>query len=112
MNPARLQTIVERMLAMLFEHHSGSQCGIKAGALARSLSCSERELRFAVQAARESGTYIAATPGTGYYMPVTSAEIEHASSFLFSRAMASLKQVAAMKQIGLHAALKQMEMKL
>ena len=110
MNPERIQTLTERLLTVLTTHHQGSANGISAAHLAATIGCCTRDLRLTVKAAREAGTYIAATPDAGYYMPCTEEEIKHASALLYGRAMASLKQVAAMTRQALPAVLKQMEL--
>ncbi|MEP7041884.1 MAG: hypothetical protein ABI843_02410 [Dokdonella sp.] len=57
----------------------------------------ERRLRTVVEALRCAGHKVAAHPSTGYFLAETADELNTTCEFLFSRAMTSLRQVAAMK---------------
>lgn len=61
----------------------------------------ERQLRTVVEALRDAGHPICAHPSTGYFVAASSAELDRTCLFLYSRAMTSLKQVAAMKRVAL-----------
>lgn len=61
----------------------------------------QRELRSLVEALREDGYHICATPTHGYFIAKSPTELEETCEFLRSRAMRSLKQIAAMKRISM-----------
>jgi hypothetical protein len=54
-----------------------------------------------VEEARKAGERICATPEAGYYIAETDAELDRTCAFLYSRAMTSLSQIAAMKRVAL-----------
>lgn len=59
----------------------------------------ERQLRHIIEALRNEGHPVCAHPGTGYYLARTADEVDKTCLFLYSRAMASLKQIAKLKRI-------------
>lgn len=61
----------------------------------------ERRVRKRIEELRREGVHICATPESGYFIAETSEELQATCRFLFARAMTSLKQVAAMKNISL-----------
>lgn len=61
----------------------------------------ERHLRRVIEALRCNGHPVCALPGRGYFLAETNAELEHTCEFLYSRAMTSLRQVAAIKRVSL-----------
>ncbi len=86
--------------------HTGSGNGISARDLVRkicgvSTANGERRLRMVIEALRNAGHRIGAHPSTGYFLAETDTELESTCEFLYSRAMTSLKQVAAMKRVAL-----------
>jgi hypothetical protein len=86
--------------------HVGAANGITARDLVRkicgiSTAAGERRLRHAVQALRMAGHRIAGEPKTGYHLAATDAELDDTCAFLYSRAMTSLAQVAALRRVAL-----------
>lgn len=60
-----------------------------------------RYIRGLVETLREQGHPICAHPGDGYFLAANDAELNATCEFLYSRAMSSLKKVAAMKRVPL-----------
>jgi hypothetical protein len=84
----------------------GEARGITAHDLVRSIcgvttAAGERRLRHVIEALRGAGHRVGAHPSTGYFLAETDTELESTCEFLFSRAMTSLRQVAAMKRIAM-----------
>lgn len=84
--------------------------GAKNGISAKNLVCHlyggyypacERHLRKIIETLRRDGHAIAGTPNTGYFYARTADELDETCEFLYSRAMTSLRQVAAMKRVAL-----------
>lgn len=61
----------------------------------------ERHLRKVIEALRVAGHPVCATPHDGYFVAGSAHEIDATCLFLYSRAMTSLRQVAAMKRVSL-----------
>ena len=61
----------------------------------------ERDVRASIETLRRRGLHICGTPTDGYYMARTEEELLETCEFLYRRAMTSLSQVAAMRQISL-----------
>ncbi|MHB1273649.1 MAG: hypothetical protein ACYCZD_12945 [Rhodanobacter sp.] len=61
----------------------------------------QRKLRQVIEALRMAGHRICAHPAHGYYLAANDIELDRACSFLFDRAMTSLRQVSAMKRVSL-----------
>lgn len=86
--------------------HKGAENGIHAQHLVLEI-CGEtsarleRELRHVIEALRDEGHHICATPNTGYFMAATDAELLQTVKFLHDRAMSSLRQAAAMQRVSL-----------
>lgn len=59
----------------------------------------ERRVRELIEELRNEGSHICATPGDGYYMASNDEELNATLEFLYSRAMSSLKKIAAMKRV-------------
>jgi len=86
--------------------HVGADNGISARELVRKIAGittagGERRLRSIVVALREAGHAIGGTPETGYFIARTDAELDATFEFLYSRAMTSLTQIAAMKRMAM-----------
>lgn len=87
--------------------HVGQNNGVHARDLARKLAGpaatagTERKLRQVITELRLEGLHICGTPEAGYYLAENAAELNHTCSFLYDRAMASLQQIARMKQVSL-----------
>lgn len=85
----------------------GAEYGATAAKLVRiitgraSNAGDERRLRAVVEALRCEGHRICADPAHGYYLAETDAELLGTCEFLYSRAMTSLRQVAAMRRVSL-----------
>jgi len=60
-----------------------------------------RKLRMVIEELRHEGQHIAADPEHGYFIAQTTAELNNSCRFLYNRAMTSLSQISAMKNISL-----------
>lgn len=58
-----------------------------------------RHLRHQVTDLRNEGHMICAHPSTGYFIAANEAELNMTCTFLYERAMSSLKQISRMKKI-------------
>lgn len=102
---ATLITMHSALVAL--SHHIGQGNGIHSRELARKLvgtdsgPAAERRLRAVITELRLEGHHVCGTPETGYYMAESPEELNRTCLFLHDRAMASLKQVARMKNIAL-----------
>lgn len=95
----------DTVLAAL-QHCVGEQGGQTAEALALALTgqrstASQRKLRQVIEALRSAGHRICATPAAGYFLAASDAELDRTCSFLYGRAITSLRQVSAMKRVAL-----------
>ena len=96
----------DRLLQVL-SHHIGADNGAGVAALARAVRgytagpADERKIRQAIEELRAEGHHICAHPSTGYYIAETDDELDRTCTFLYRRAMTSLRQVAAMKRVSL-----------
>lgn len=87
--------------------HVGQANGLHARQLAQKLAgaeagaVAERKLRSVITELRLEGHHICGTPDTGYYLADNADELNRTCSFLYDRAMASLQQIARMKQVSL-----------
>jgi hypothetical protein len=84
----------------------GEANGVTAEQLVRGLTgrCSEgdqRRLRTVIEALRTAGHCICANPTHGYFLAANDDELNRSCSFLFDRAMTSLRQISAMKRVSL-----------
>jgi hypothetical protein len=66
-----------------------------------STAAEERRLRAVVEALRCEGRRICADPSHGYYLAETEDELIGTCEWLYSRAMTTLRQVAAMRRVSL-----------
>lgn len=67
----------------------------------RRSDADQRRLRSVIEALRTAGHRICANPTHGYYLAANENELDRSCSFLFDRAMTSLRQVSAMKRVAL-----------
>lgn len=86
--------------------HIGEKNGINADQLARKCTGAdarragaERVVRKLIQELRNEGFHICGTPDAGYFIAANAEELDRTCSFLYSRAMASLQQIARMKKV-------------
>lgn len=100
------ERVMERAaLLQALSDHIGRHRGLTAAALCRQVigveptPADERALRALVEALRSEGHHICAHPRDGYYIAATPCELDETCNFLYARAMASLKQIAAMKRV-------------
>lgn len=86
--------------------HRGVASGVRACDLVAEI-CGDssealtRQLRHVVEALRKEGLHVCGHPSTGYYMADTEAELTRTVKFLYDRAMTSLQQAAAMRNVSL-----------
>lgn len=104
----------DRVLEVL-SRHIGKASGISAAFLADECygavehvltspnprSVSRRALRQAIMELRLKGCHICGTPETGYHMAEDANELNQTTAFLLARAMTSLRQISAMKNVAL-----------
>jgi hypothetical protein len=88
------------------QHCVGESSGHTAEQLVQAITgrhsdADQRRLRTVIEALRTAGHRICANPTHGYYLAATENELDRACSFLFDRAMTSLRQVSAMKRVAL-----------
>lgn len=103
-----LPITAEQVLAEL-QHHIGRENGIHVRELARritgqadNLELYERQIRKVVEQLRSKhGHHICAKPAAGYFMAATAEELTETCLFLHERAMSSLRQICAMKNVSL-----------
>ncbi|AGG89891.1 hypothetical protein [Rhodanobacter denitrificans] len=84
----------------------GEASGVTAEQLVLALTgrrseADQRRLRTVVEALRTAGHRICANPTHGYYLAANDKELDRSCSFLFDRAMTSLRQISAMKRVSL-----------
>lgn len=84
----------------------GEAHGITADALALAITgrrdaADLRRLRQVIEALRTAGHRVCAHPAHGYYLAANDDELDRCCSFLFDRAMTSLRQVSAMRRVAL-----------
>lgn len=96
-----------QLLLYKLSRHIGAKNGIGVECLAQYIygaDATEREqraVRRMVEELRRDGEHICADPGHGYYIAKTEEELDTTCRFLYSRAMTSLTQIAAMKRVSL-----------
>jgi biotin operon repressor len=88
------------LLAVLADH-IGRANGILGATLADLVVVNPRKLREVIQELREQGHHVCGTPESGYFLAETPDELEETCQFLQGRALASLRQVAAMRRVSL-----------
>lgn len=88
--------------------HIGQASGIRGEDLARKVAGHEgrdlhveRLVRHFIEELRNEGAHICGTPATGYFLAANDEELNRSLLFLYSRAMASLRQISAMKRVSL-----------
>ena len=100
----------DTVLAAL-SRHQGKASGVSVAELAAQCDLSERQVRKAVSELREEGMAICATPETGYFVAITSDELEECCQFLRSRAMHSLHLESRLRNIPLPDLLGQLKLR-
>lgn len=104
----------DRVLEVLSKH-IGKENGISAAILADKCfgavehiltspnprSVCRRALRQAIMELRLKGFHVCGTPETGYYIAEDADELNQTTQFLLARAMTSLRQISAMKNVAL-----------
>ncbi|MEX2524468.1 MAG: hypothetical protein WD750_05890 [Gammaproteobacteria bacterium] len=87
--------------------HIGKRNGLSARKLVREIKGpdaterDERILRFVIVELRNEGYHIGAHPRCGYFICETDAELNETCLYLHDRAMTTLTQISAMKNISL-----------
>lgn len=96
----------DTVLAAL-SRHIGEDKGVSAGALVTeitgelALTDQTRRLRKTIHELRMQGYHVCGHPSCGYFMARTEAELNRTCLFLHHRAISSLAQAAAMKNVSL-----------
>lgn len=90
------------------QRHIGKDNGIHVRELVQAITgqlatseALERRVREVVTELRMAGEHVCGHPSAGYFMAATADELQATCSFLFSRSMTGLQQVAAMKRVSL-----------
>lgn len=86
--------------------HRGEANGIHAADLVREIcgetsGALERQLRHEIEDLRRAGQHICGKPNSGYYIAANEEELLGTVEFLHDRAMTSLNQAAAMRNVSL-----------
>lgn len=63
--------------------------------------CQQRHVRLVILELRTEGHHICGHPATGYFIAESPEELDATCEFLYQRALASLRQISAMKHIAL-----------
>jgi hypothetical protein len=95
----------ERVLGELLPRQ-GAANGITARDLVYVLTgkqspAEERRLRLVIERLRLLGHPICAHPALGYYVAANDSDLNYTCSFLYGRALTSLRQISAMKRVAL-----------
>lgn len=96
----------DAVLVALVQHRGADQ-GVSCRALVLEIAGlyvtpgDERRLRTMIEQLRRDGHAICGTPETGYFHAASAAELDRTCEFLFSRAMTSIAQIAAMRRVSL-----------
>jgi hypothetical protein len=61
----------------------------------------ERHMRHVIVALCDAGHPVCAMPNSGYFLAANDSELDAACEFLYSRAMTSLRRIAALKRVAL-----------
>lgn len=96
-------------LLRVLARHIGAGRGVHIKGLILEISPSfdptdghlQRRVRHLVTELRLEGHHICAHPTTGYYLADHDGELAATCEFLYERAMASLRQIAAMRRVSL-----------
>lgn len=90
------------------QRHIGKENGIHVRVLVQHITGQlvvseplERKVRDIVVELRKEGRHICATPAAGYFMAANAEELTETCLFLHDRAMTSLMQISAMKNVSL-----------
>ena len=86
--------------------HIGAENGASAATLVSEIRGAttpghERALRHQIEELRRDGHHICGHPSTGYFIAASDDELVRTCTYLYSRAMTSLQQVAAMRRVSL-----------
>ena len=81
--------------------HIGAHQGASAEQLAHGLGVNARHIRVLVTELRMDGEHICGTPGEGYFMAETAADVTATCDFLKSRALKSLLLASRMTKISI-----------
>lgn len=100
------EVITRESVLWALSQHIGSEHGASAAALVREIlgrttPGHERALRHQIEELRRGGHHICGHPSTGYFIARHEAELVRTCGYLYSRAMTSLQQVAAMRRVSL-----------
>lgn len=96
----------DRVLEVL-ARHIGRDAGVHVRTLTAEVtlgpadSADERRVRKAIEELRLAGAHICGTTRHGYFMADTPEELDACCVWLYSRAMKTLTQIAAMKKVSL-----------
>lgn len=99
LSPARVLDVLRR--------RKGPSAGATAAQLVQELTrrahypAAERHLRNVVEQLRLEGYPVCAHPSHGYYLAASDADLQLTCDYLHSRAMKSLRQIAAMRRVSL-----------
>lgn len=100
--------ITPESVLQVLSRHIGADAGIGVTRLVQEVTDSllvrasdERAVRTAVVALRKQGHHVCAHPGTGYFLAATEDELLRCCDHLYDRAMCSLEQVSAMRNVSL-----------
>jgi biotin operon repressor len=88
-------------LLAVMARHIGAQHGVSAEQLARALNTSARHIRTLVTELRMDGEHVCVTPGEGYFMAETDADVTATCEFLKSRALKSLLLASRMTKVSI-----------
>jgi len=102
-----MPAITTDIVLQSLSRHIGAAQGVRVDELVAEITGKtstphdERDLRQAVVKLRDAGYHVCASPAGGYYLAATDAELDATCTFLFERAMTTLRQIAAMKRVSL-----------
>ncbi|WP_337833051.1 hypothetical protein, partial [Pseudonocardia sp. TMWB2A] len=96
----------DRVLGLLQDRHIGAANGATVTLLALELLGNhslgaERQIRAVILHLRLRGYSICATPRDGYFIASNAGELDETCEFLYHRAMTSLMQISAMRNVAL-----------
>lgn len=98
----------EQVLDLLESKHVGAGNGANANQIVWELTggrlandARKRHLRECIEQLRMAGERVCGHPSNGYFMAETEDELNESCTFLYLRAMASLRKIAMMKRVGI-----------
>lgn len=94
-------TVLAALQGCVGEAHGQTAEQLVLALTGRRSEADQRRLRTVVEALRTAGHRICANPTHGYYLAANEHELDRSCSFLFDRAMTSLRQISAMKRVAL-----------